>query len=259
MSHLQRLAERALGQTRPLRALAPQRLLGEEAPVQLDAPMAPLPRQVVRPETMDPIRHAPHSTETPRQPPHAHPDGINDPVVQAASSRTVAASTRHPDALPSAAPLQAHHTAVRADGNGATSSSLPRETLPLMAMQPLHRAIQTLAQPRPPAHHAEDPLSGSDEAPQDRPDVRTPAPLLPAAEHHAHRQAPHLALRTGQEQAASRQPAGAVEETTEVHVTIGRIEVTAVQETPSQKPATRRRPAPMSLDDYIARRQGGRT
>jgi hypothetical protein len=43
-----------------------------------------------------------------------------------------------------------------------------------------------------------------------------------------------------------------------VHVTIGRIEVTAVQEAGGQKPAARRRPAPMSLDEYIARRQDGR-
>ena len=48
------------------------------------------------------------------------------------------------------------------------------------------------------------------------------------------------------------------EETTEVHVNIGRIEVTAVQEAPPP-----RRPAPrtakaMSLDEYLARRAGER-
>jgi len=51
-----------------------------------------------------------------------------------------------------------------------------------------------------------------------------------------------------------------IEETTEVHVSIGRIEVSAVHEAP----APRRRPEPqankpMSLDDYLARRQGGGT
>lgn len=90
------------------------------------------------------------------------------------------------------------------------------------------------------------------------PAVRTPAPLLPRAERHADGPAPHLTLWPRQEQAAARQPAKAPEETTEVHVTIGRIEVTAVQEAEAQKPAPRRRPAPMSLDEYIARRQGGR-
>jgi len=51
----------------------------------------------------------------------------------------------------------------------------------------------------------------------------------------------------------------AVEETTEVHVTIGRIEVTAVHEAPPAKRAAPSRPAPMSLHDYLAKRQGGRS
>jgi hypothetical protein len=51
---------------------------------------------------------------------------------------------------------------------------------------------------------------------------------------------------------------GAVEETTEVHVHIGRIEVIAVHEPAPAKPAAARRPAPMSLDDYLAKRHGGR-
>jgi len=48
-----------------------------------------------------------------------------------------------------------------------------------------------------------------------------------------------------------------VEETTEVHVSIGRIEVTAVHEAP---PAPQRQPPrtkPMSLEQYLARRRGG--
>ncbi|OGB18810.1 MAG: hypothetical protein A3E51_17970 [Burkholderiales bacterium RIFCSPHIGHO2_12_FULL_67_38] len=51
-----------------------------------------------------------------------------------------------------------------------------------------------------------------------------------------------------------------VEETTEVHVSIGRIEVTAIHEpaAPTQRPAARRK-APVSLDEYLARRQGGRS
>jgi hypothetical protein len=54
-------------------------------------------------------------------------------------------------------------------------------------------------------------------------------------------------------------PAGMVEETTEVHVSIGRIEVTAVHEPAPSKPAAPRRNAPMSLDEYLARRHGGRS
>jgi hypothetical protein len=51
----------------------------------------------------------------------------------------------------------------------------------------------------------------------------------------------------------------AVEEATEVHVNIGRIEVTAVHEAPPAKRAAPNRPAPMSLHDYLAKRQGGRS
>ena len=53
--------------------------------------------------------------------------------------------------------------------------------------------------------------------------------------------------------------AATLEETTEVHVSIGRIEVTAVHEAPPPKRVGPRRPAPMSLDDYLSKRQGGRS
>jgi len=57
-------------------------------------------------------------------------------------------------------------------------------------------------------------------------------------------------------------PTPAIQQTTEtataVHVHIGRIEVTAIQESASPKPAARGKRKPMSLDDYLARRQPGR-
>ncbi|WP_157633638.1 hypothetical protein [Thioflavicoccus mobilis] len=45
--------------------------------------------------------------------------------------------------------------------------------------------------------------------------------------------------------------------TPEVHVHIGRIEVTAVQEPAPARRAPRRAAPTMSLDDYLARRRGG--
>lgn len=45
------------------------------------------------------------------------------------------------------------------------------------------------------------------------------------------------------------------EAVTEVHVSIGRIEVTAVHEAPAARSVGPRRPAPMSLDDYLATRR----
>jgi hypothetical protein len=49
-----------------------------------------------------------------------------------------------------------------------------------------------------------------------------------------------------------------VEETTEVHVSIGRIEVTAVHETPQPKRAPARNQRALSLEEYLARRKAGR-
>lgn len=62
--------------------------------------------------------------------------------------------------------------------------------------------------------------------------------------------------------AANPLPAGpaksASEETTEVHVTIGRIEVTAVQEAPRPRREPARPRKPKSLEEYLAGRQGRR-
>ena len=53
--------------------------------------------------------------------------------------------------------------------------------------------------------------------------------------------------------APDRRPAG--DPPTDVHVHIGRIEVTAVQDAAAPKPTARHGRPPMSLDDYLARRQ----
>lgn len=50
-----------------------------------------------------------------------------------------------------------------------------------------------------------------------------------------------------------------VEQTTEVHVSIGRIEVTALQQAPAPEKAARQGRAPLSLEDYLARRKGQTT
>lgn len=254
MSHLQRLAERALGQTNPLRALAPQRLPGAEAPAQVD----PLPRQAAQPDAMDHAQQAPLSNKAPWQHPGALLDGDTDPAAPPAASRCAPAETRQPDMQPQTAPVHIERLAVRADADGTTSAPRPDQPLPLLAMQPLHPATETLARHGPTEKPADASFEHASETPPQAPALRTPPPLLPSTERRVHEPAPHLALRPSPVQPEARQPAAAVEETTEVHVTIGRIEVTAVQDAPAQKPSPRRRPAPMSLDEYIARRQGGR-
>lgn len=79
-----------------------------------------------------------------------------------------------------------------------------------------------------------------------------PAAMLPSS----HRQA-SAALAV----ASSQKPAPVIasvtqtgDDSTEVHIHIGRIEVTAVQEAPAPRATPRKKPAPMSLDTYLAAR-----
>lgn len=57
---------------------------------------------------------------------------------------------------------------------------------------------------------------------------------------------------------AARAPTDAAEAVTEVHVTIGRIELTAVQEAPRPRREPARARGPESLDEYLARREAKR-
>jgi hypothetical protein len=79
-----------------------------------------------------------------------------------------------------------------------------------------------------------------------------PAPLLPL-EAPAPARSP-----TGRPSASplSYRATATVEETTEVHVSIGRIEVTAVHEAPPPRRPAPKANKPMSLDEYLARREG---
>jgi hypothetical protein len=81
-------------------------------------------------------------------------------------------------------------------------------------------------------------------------------PLLPTTQPVRTPRAPTASASIDNQ---GRLSAGSIEETTEVHISIGRIEVTAVHEPAPAKPAAARRNAPMSLDDYLAKRHGGRT
>ncbi|AGA89621.1 hypothetical protein Thimo_0782 [Thioflavicoccus mobilis 8321] len=88
------------------------------------------------------------------------------------------------------------------------------------------------------------PPSRSPEAPQ---------PLLPV---QAGRRSP-IAAERGASAAIALEQGSADAATPEVHVHIGRIEVTAVQEPAPARRAPRRAAPTMSLDDYLARRRGG--
>ena len=85
-------------------------------------------------------------------------------------------------------------------------------------------------------------------------DSAVPQPLLPLKNtaHSSALNAGAVAQRGGPRGSAWQSQ---IEETTEVHVSIGRIEVTAVHEAPPPKRQTPATAKPMTLDEYLARRQ----
>lgn len=87
-----------------------------------------------------------------------------------------------------------------------------------------------------------------------RPTRSHPSPLFPP-------EAPDQTVpqaRRPQSPEAHRIDAGATaNETPEIHVHIGRIEVTALPEAATPQPKRRQGKSPMSLDDYLARKRGG--
>ncbi len=84
------------------------------------------------------------------------------------------------------------------------------------------------------------------------PPLVEPARLMPSAGVHLDTTMPTI---TRQRSAPPPAPAAqASDDTTEVHIHIGRIEVTAVHEAPAPRAQPSKRQAPMSLDAYLAER-----
>jgi len=87
-------------------------------------------------------------------------------------------------------------------------------------------------------------------------DSNYPSPLLPLKNTvRPSALNANVATQRGEHSGFDRQ--GQVEEITEVHVSIGRIEVTAVHEAPPPKRQAPTPAKPMSLDEYLARRGRG--
>ncbi len=263
---LQRLAQRANGSARTVRVASGMRFAPEPiergAPMQEDAlaPEASMPRQPAGPTAGSPIG----------TPPGAGLGRFSDPVFTPADARRQQATEapRHGQAtttLSTPAPLLAP-----ADETGVTRS-------PARAA----RAKASLPNPRTPAPVDDAPTARG--APPRTGDPATPRPdATPAATSPESSPASSTAAAPAWPQvepllaptirmrwpASAAQPSlahrpghsGQADTTTEVHVSIGRIEVTAIHEpaAPAQRPAARRK-APVSLDEYLARRQGGRS
>ena len=272
---LHRLGAQALGMASPVRPVA--RLAVLPAPVgQEDA--------VPRPEAGTGARPAPSPHPRPAEPAPSSSPG-RGPSARAATSAPFTeagpADSRlagHPAAaVPSPSPAEAGAVAqVSSDlwpadrGPGAEDTLGPAG--PTSAgVRPRMQDPATVAARGPRTRQRERPAPAA--APAADPDLdflpdRTrldvagaaPQPLLPLL-------APAAPAHVGARHAAGLAPSGLpdpigsspVEEITEVHVSIGRIEVTAA---PGPHPQPSRRPAAdrkaMSLEQYLARRQAGR-
>ncbi len=247
---LQRLAERATGAAHPLRAVstapfAPLPDLPEEMPQPVEV------MNVANSDVASPMLAAAKLAQTGQKPSQgvsAHPSQRSEAMSSAAEQADYSAAlARSPAALE-----------ARSEASVTRSASTPPTTL-------MPRNTNVASSPagevetRPPSLSQAHRETVSGQLESRAPALETLAkikPLLPLAQPAREPFRPAASASNGNPE---RRPAGQVEETTEVHVSIGRIEVTAVHEPAPSKPAAARRSAPMSLDDYLAKRHGSRT
>jgi hypothetical protein len=229
---LQRLAARAIGTAPAVRPI-----VGWSAPI-LPSEPAPL---VSEPQRVD----SPDAAAAPRT--HHAPD-LHRPVGEPAAEERPATA---PQPAHRSAPLAVDEvaldtTTLAPTTPGGPAIDAPRSLPPRTALAP-QRRVEYGAPDEP--DRSELPL----------PDRRAPfVPLLPP------RTAPRTKLAQPESGVPARRPgaaaartgasASAADDVTEVHVTIGRIELTAVQEAPRARPAPARTRKPQSLEEYLARR-----
>ena len=136
-----------------------------------------------------------------------------------------------------------YHTSLDV-GLPTQDPAAPQAFQPLAAAPPIGQKFNpsALAQPTHPNHHAPAPPTAA------------PAPLLPRQNN-----APPSASAPWSAVSPAASPARVADEATEVHIHIGRIEVTAMHEVapPRKRPAAA--PAPTPLDTYLAARQRERS
>lgn len=249
---LYRLAERAMGTAQPLRKVSSP----------LFAPT--LTEEVSRPVAAMAAVKVEVAPSTPVQPVQPGQNRVQTGSVQSAQRRESATTGGETIVDPA---VTAHSQAVLENPTvlqhpGQTYISQPANTRPSMLVPSVPSAGQspaaeTTTQSGWPVRA---PLKMEAETTEPlRPLPTLPAriePLLPLAPPARQ---PFRGPASASTANQGSRPVGMVEETTEVHVSIGRIEVTAVHQPAPSKPATPRRNAPMSLDEYLARRHGGRS
>jgi hypothetical protein len=238
---LGRLAAQALGQTVPVRSAA--RLpygepppfaamtteTGEQPPGSLEHSNGITPRRAPPAAQMAPE----HRRET-ADGDAGQPTLVSKPASrQSPSGYPAAIRVRQPVPTPL---IRQQPDIVQQTGDLVATTRFDRQAEAEVDRQGVEAATQTTAGRRNP--------------PQARRPVPPPPLLEPAAFDAAREQ------RLPPQPAAAR--AGKVEETTEVHVSIGRIEVTAVHEAAPPRRLAPRATKPMGLDEYLARRGASR-
>ena len=240
---LHRLAARANGSTSSVRSDA--RLPFAAAGLQETAPT--LAAQAPQTEPMPLLQPAAPTSARPAQA-AAAPAAV--PSTPTPPSRLQQAPWQAPTPAPSAAPPAQPvplHSGLEPLANDAPAR--PPATHAIRAQQ---EAAASLAKPLVPAAWPVEEAASAQSQPSQPP--RDPAPLLPV--HTATPLSAMPASPAPYARAATWAGSGpsTPREDTEVHIHIGRIDITAVHEAPKAKPRAREPAQPVSLQAYLAKR-----
>jgi hypothetical protein len=223
---LHRLAQRATGNAWTVRS---------DVRLPFGADGLDRPHDDTAPPLMEAAVPKTHASARPRPPEPASlvtaaPEQAMPPLVQ---SPAVAAQPGR------AQPVEAEAAATRTSVATTTPAQPPGTAAVPAAAMPTMASLHTPARPQstPPPRREE------------------PAPLLPPQPSTAGHAAPLAQTVRGPAAFALRPaPQAAASQETEVHIHIGRIDVTALQEAPRPKARPRERTQPVSLDAYLAAR-----
>jgi hypothetical protein len=255
--YLQRLAARALGVAKPVRTSAAMPFSGGvplvDAAVVVEAPAAE-PADGV-PRTADaPTIDAPVATATPSGRRTASAQRTDE------TDRQPTLAGREPPTPNRRQTMMARHGASSVDDGETTAEAetawchdAPPRLMPAIAAEA--NAMAAVADRLRSIPDTVDDQSRGTEVP-----ARIEPPrLMPRQRPRPSQWVPPGSPRQAGIDIGVNKPAAMSEETVEVHVNIGRIEITAVPEAPAPKPAPRHRQQPMSLDEYVSRRRGSRS
>lgn len=252
---LQRLAARALGQPTPIHAATPSPLPFPSAEPAVGWPATPPATQAAVSEATPPRPSIPAPIPASPPPPHAASRQPEPPDMPAARPPVVMGLDSRPEPIPTRRARDAARPRVE------PASALPADAAPRAMRQPPTAMAEAEPGAAPGALQETSAVAAGEagRAPAwASPSGSMPAaPLLPLDAHPALR--PRPAQPAAAWPARPSRPGAPVEETTEVRVSIGRIEITAVHEAPPSRTAPKagKGNPPMSLDEYLARRQGG--